>query len=159
MNRAYRFSLFISTFFYVGKFPAAPGTAGSFAALVLYVALFHFFTPFEYILLFAVIFITGIYTSGYVERTLGEQDPSFIVIDEVAGYILTMAGALLYPFSFINAIAGFVIFRFFDILKPFPVKYIDRKVKGGIGIMLDDIVAAIFSAIILRIFIYISKGM
>ena len=84
------------------------------------------------------------------EKILKQKDPGCIVIDEIAGYVVTMAGISL---SIYTIIAGFILFRFFDIIKPFPVKYFEKKFKGGPGIVLDDLIAGLLSAFVLRILI------
>lgn len=152
-------SILISTFFYTGYVPYGPGTAGTFISFILYLLFIHNLNPFIYLVFCFLLFILGVYFSSRAEKLFGVKDPSKVVIDEALGYFLTMTGAFFAPFSIINAIAGFLLFRFFDILKPYPIKYIDRNLSGGIGIMLDDVVAAIFSAILLRIIMVIILGL
>ncbi len=155
MKKQNKFNLpiFISTFFYAGFFPYAPGTAGSIAGFIIYAALLRLLNPYEYIVICLVIFAAGAYYSSKAEKLIGVKDPPSVVIDEVLGYFITMTGGFWAPFSFVYALAGLGLFRFFDILKPFPVRYIDKKIAGGLGIMLDDVAAGIFSAVILRVII------
>lgn len=157
-QKGFKLPLFISTFFYVGFFPYAPGTAGSIAGFVIYIVLLRLLNPYEYIIICLFIFIAGVYYSSKAEKLMGVKDPPFVVIDEVLGYFVTMMGGLWAPFSIVYALVGLGLFRLFDILKPFPVRYIDKKIAGGFGIMLDDVVAAIFSAIILRFIILLIVG-
>ncbi len=155
-----KFSLpiLISTFFYVGLFPYAPGTAGSIAGFIVYVLLMRLLNPYEYIIICLFVFVAGVHYSSRAEKLLKVKDPPPVVIDEVLGYFITMAGGFWLPFSILYAFAGLLLFRVFDILKPFPIRYVDEKMGSGLGIMLDDVVAAIFSAIILRFIILIAAG-
>ncbi len=154
--------ILISSFFYVGFFPFGPGTAGSVAAFLLYVLLLRFLNPFYYIVICLLIFISGVYVSSKAAKISGIADPPFVVIDEVLGYLTVMSGLLWMHFDFfhllIYAFCGLLLFRFFDILKPFPVGTIDKKIGGGFGIMLDDLAAAVFSLIILRFVIVVAAG-
>ncbi|MCL4428372.1 MAG: phosphatidylglycerophosphatase A [Deltaproteobacteria bacterium] len=154
--------IFISSFFYVGFFPFGPGTAGSFAAFLLYILALRFLNPLYYIALCLFIFIAGVYFSLKAEKISGILDPPFVVIDEALGYLAVMSGLLWNHFSFLHlfiyAFCGFILFRFFDILKPFPIGTIDKKVGGGLGIMLDDLAAAAFSLIVLRFIIIVIAG-
>ncbi len=155
-------SILISSFFYIGFFPYAPGTAGSVAAFLLYVLLLRLLNPLYYFALCLFIFILGIYFSSKAEKISGISDPPFVVIDEALGYLAVMSGFLWTSFSFLHsfiyAFCGLILFRFFDILKPFPIRIIDKKVRGGFGIMLDDLAAAVFSLIVLRFIIVVIAG-
>lgn len=157
-KREFNLAIFISTFFYAGLFPYAPGTVGSICGFVIYVFLFRYLNPYEYALACLFIFAVGVYYASESERLLGFKDPPQVVIDEVLGYLLTMAGGFYAGYSLVYALVGLGFFRFFDILKPFPVRYIDEKMTGGIGIMLDDVAAAVFSAIILMLVIAMVAG-
>ena len=154
--------IFAASFFYAGFFPYGPGTAGSVAAFLLYIFLLRFLNPFYYIVVCIVIFITGIYLSSKASKISGLDDPSFVVIDEVLGYLAVMSGLLWMRFDFFHilvySLLGLLLFRIFDISKPLFIGTIDKKIKGGIGIMLDDVAAAFFSVIILRIAIVIIAG-
>ncbi len=155
-QKGFNISIFISSFFYTGFFPYAPGTAGSVAAFLLYISILRFLNPYYYIALCAAIFIFGVYFSSGAEKISGIKDPSFVVIDETVGYLTVMIGVLWLPFSILYAVYGFILFRFFDILKPFPVRYVDKNVEGGLGVMLDDIVAALFAILVLRFVIILT---
>ena len=96
------------------------------------------------------VIVFAIWIADEAEKILKQKDPGCIVIDEIAGYVVTMVSI---PLSIYTIIAGFILFRFFDIIKPFPVKYFEKKFKGGPGIVLDDLVAGLLSAFVLKIFI------
>ena len=149
------FSKFIATFAGVGLFPIAPGTIGSIAGLgVLWAISIASSDSYQVILqlLFLIVFIPiGVIASSAYEKHFGKIDPKEVVVDEVVGIIITLFAL---PFTWINIIAGFILFRFFDIVKPFPIGKL-QNIKGGWGIMADDIAAGIVSAVILRIVINI----
>ena len=98
-----------------------------------------------------ILFAMGIASAA--EKIIKQRDPGQIVIDEIAGLMVTLAGL---PFNLKTALAGFIIFRVFDILKPFPIRMIDRSVGGGSGIVLDDVMAGIYGNLIIRLGIYIT---
>ena len=154
--------IFAASFFYAGFFPYGPGTAGSVAAFLLYIFLLRFLNPFYYIAVCIIIFVSGVYVSSKASKISGLDDPPFVVIDEVLGYLAVMSGLLWMHFDFfhilIYSLLGLLLFRIFDISKPFFIGTIDKKIKGGLGIMLDDVAAALFSLIILRIAIVIIAG-
>ncbi len=143
-------SVIISSLFYTGYIPLAPGTFGTLIALVFLMIFRIEGAVFYSFLLF--IFILGVYVSGKAEQALGERDSRHIVIDEFAGYMVSMAGV---PPQWKNLLIAFVLFRFFDILKPFPIRSIERRLNGGLAIMLDDIIAGLYSNILLRLLIVI----
>ncbi len=126
----------------------APGTFGTLAAVPIYIALVqtHILV---YSLLTIICTVSGIWICGVAADRLGEHDFGGIVWDEIAGLLITM---WFVSFSWQNLILGFVLFRFFDILKPWPIKWIDQKVSGGFGIMLDDVIAGLFAGGLLVIF-------
>lgn len=132
---------FLAFGFGSGLAPKAPGTFGTVAAIPIFVLLIQF--PFSvYLAFLAISLVTGIWICGESARRIGVHDHSGIVWDEIAGFLLTMA-----PFvpSVASVVAGFLAFRLFDIVKPWPISSLDRRVKGGLGIMLDDVVAALFA--------------
>ncbi len=141
---------FIAFGFGSGLLPKFPGTWGTLAAIPVYVLLDS--TPW-YVYLTATItaFILGVFASSKVASELGEHDYQGIVWDEVVGYLLTM---FLAPPEIIWIITGFVLFRIFDIWKPQPIRWVDNRVRGGLGIMLDDVLAAIPAWIIMQLFIW-----
>ena len=148
-------SKFIATFGGVGLFPIAPGTIGSIAGLgVLWAISFASSDSYQIFLqlLFLIIFIPiGVISSSAYEKHFGKIDPKEVVVDEVVGIMITLFAL---PFTWINIIVGFILFRFFDIVKPFPIGKL-QNIKGGWGIMADDIAAGIVSAAILRVLINI----
>ncbi|MGR9085515.1 MAG: phosphatidylglycerophosphatase A family protein [Gammaproteobacteria bacterium] len=133
--------LFLAFGFGSGLAKRAPGTLGTLAAVPLYLVLVHA-DSLVYSLLTILVTLSGIPICGRAADKLGVHDFSGIVWDEIAGYLITM---WLLPFSWQTALTGFVLFRIFDIVKPWPIKWIDQKVTGGLGIMLDDVVAAVFA--------------
>ena len=132
-------SYFIAFGFGSGLMPIAPGTWGTLAAMPVYLLLANSGWVF-YSVATCLAFILGVFVCGRVSRDLGVHDYSGIVWDEVVGYLLTM---FLAPPGFIWMCIGFVLFRVFDIWKPQPIGWVDLRVKGGWGIMLDDVLAAI----------------
>jgi len=123
----------------------APGTFGTLMAVPIYLALVQANTLI-YSIVTILCSIIGIYICGKAAEKLGEHDFGGIVWDEIAGYLVTM---WFVAFSWQNVVLGFLLFRVFDIVKPWPIKWIDQKVSGGVGIMLDDIVAGFIAAGIL----------
>lgn len=144
--------LFLATGFFVGTIPFAPGTFGSIIGLPVcfLISRLNIFLSLLGTLLF--IFF-AIWVAGAAVRILNKEDPGEIVIDEIAGLIVTFAGV---PFTVKTAIVGFVIFRAFDILKPFPIRTLEERVAGGPGVVLDDVMAGIYSNIILRLVIHLT---
>lgn len=138
---------FIAFGFGSGLMPKAPGTWGTVAAVPVYLLLMHC-NPIVYLILTALAFILGVWVSDKVSNELGVHDYKGIVWDEVVGYVLTMFMA---PQGFKWMLCGFILFRIFDIWKPQPIGYIDEKLKGGMGIMLDDVLAAIPAWIIMQL--------
>jgi len=124
-----------------GLAPKAPGTAGTLMAIPLYLLMTALSLPIYIAVCFAVSLV-GIYICGRSAQLLNTHDHPGIVWDEFAGFFITMIG---FAVTWQNVLFGFVLFRIFDILKPWPIKWIDKKVDGGLGIMLDDILAGIFA--------------
>lgn len=129
-----------------GLSPKAPGTAGTIVALLLYLPLSQLSLPL-YIVVTAVATLVGIWLCGVTSRDLGVHDHGGIVWDEFAGFWITMIAA---PAGWIWLVLGFILFRVLDILKPWPIKWVDSKIHGGIGIMLDDVLAGIMAALCLQ---------
>lgn len=132
-----------------GLLPKAPGTWGTIVAIPLWYLLSSLTLP-RYLLATLCLSIIGIWICEQSSKKLGVHDHPGIVWDEFCGYFVTM---IALPATWQWALAGFVLFRFFDIVKPWPIKWLDTKVKGGFGIMIDDIIAGIFSLAILQ-FLY-----
>lgn len=129
-----------------GAAPWAPGTFGTLAAVPLWYLLAQTSLP-VYLTLTLVAFVIGIWLCGRTSRDLGVHDHGGIVWDEFVGYWITMIAV---PVDWIWALLGFVLFRLFDIWKPWPIRPIDRHVHGGLGIMLDDVLAGAFAALVLQ---------
>ncbi|NOQ14202.1 MAG: phosphatidylglycerophosphatase A [Methyloprofundus sp.] len=125
----------------------APGTFGTLAAVPIYIALVQA-NSLIYAIVTIICSVAGIWICGIAADKLGEHDFGGIVWDEIAGFLITM---WFVAFSWQNLILGFVLFRIFDIFKPWPIKWIDQKVSGGFGIMLDDIIAGLFAGAVLVI--------
>jgi phosphatidylglycerophosphatase A len=133
--------------FGTGLSPKAPGTMGTLAAVPLVLAMAQL-SSFGYALVTLICILVGIVFCNSASKALNIHDHPGIVWDEIAGFMLTM---IYIPITWQTLLVGFVLFRLFDIFKPWPIRYFDRHVHGGLGIMLDDLVAAIFSNLILRI--------
>ena len=129
-----------------GAAPKAPGTFGTLAAVPLWLLLAQTSMT-VYLLLVLAAFVIGIWMCGRTSRDLGVHDHGGIVWDEFVGFWITMIAV---PVDWIWAVAGFILFRLFDILKPWPIGPVDRKVHGGLGIMLDDVLAGIMAALVLQ---------
>ena len=143
--------LFVATGFFIGRIPVASGTFGSLIGLPLCFLLsrLNFLQSLVVILAF-ILFAIGIASAA--EKILKLKDPGQIVIDEIAGLMVALAGL---PFNLKTVLAGFIVFRVFDILKPFPIRILDTRVGGGSGVVLDDVLAGIYSNLVVRIGIYI----
>jgi phosphatidylglycerophosphatase A len=134
-----------------GYFPKAPGTMGTVVGVLLYLLLYKL-DMFNYLALVTLLFVFGIWICGETARELKVHDHPAIVWDEIVGYLVTMAYA---PPGWTWLVLGFVLFRLFDIFKPWPINLLDKRLKGGLGIMLDDLLAGIFSLTLLNIIAYI----
>jgi phosphatidylglycerophosphatase A len=136
----------IATLSFIGYIPVAPGTFGTLAALILYIFLKPSLSV--QVLLLCFIIPIGTVSAHRAEKALDAKDSRHIVIDEFCGYFCSL---LFMPFSITYAIAAFFLFRIFDILKPFPIRRMEVVFQGGIGVMADDIMAAVYTNIILQI--------
>ncbi|MGE5624075.1 MAG: phosphatidylglycerophosphatase A [Bacillota bacterium] len=145
---------FLAYGFGAGLSPRAPGTMGTLAAVPLYLLL-TWLGPWIYAAGLIVALVAGVFICGYTAEQLETDDPGPVVWDEVAGYLLTMLGL---PFGAVWMLAGFALFRLFDIWKPWPIRWLDRRIKGGLGIMLDDAVAAVFAGLLLHVTAYFLKA-
>ena len=143
--------IFLATGFFSGRIPFAPGTFGTIAAIPFAWVLWMIPLPFHGIYLVGLI-LAAIYVSDRAEKILGKKDPGCIVIDEIAGYVVALSWT---PVQVSTLAAGFFIFRFFDIVKPGPVRYFEKNFSGGAGVVLDDIMAGLLSAAVLKI-LYLS---
>jgi phosphatidylglycerophosphatase A len=136
----------LATGFYTGYLPKAPGTWGTLVALPLHFLLIQL-SPAGYALSLVIFIILAILIAGSAEKIVDRKDPGIIVIDEIAGMLVAMIGAPNNPWIWLLA---FLLFRFFDILKPFPISWVDRRVQGGVGIVLDDLLAGLYTLIIIQ---------
>ena len=130
-----------------GLSPFAPGTAGTLVGIPIYFLLSMLSRPL-YLLTAAAFFFFAVYVAQEAEKLYGAHDPSCIVIDEIAGFLVVMACISPSPFT---VAAGFALFRIFDIAKPFPIRLLEQRLPGGYGVVGDDIMAGIYGNIILQI--------
>ncbi|MDF1591317.1 MAG: phosphatidylglycerophosphatase A [Desulfobacterales bacterium] len=152
MNLREKGVLFLSSGGYLGNIPFAPGTFGSLLGLPLCFLLskVNLWVSFLFIVIFVAL---AVWVCSKAQRLIQEKDPGCIVIDEISGMVLSLAGI---PFNPISAAAGFIVFRLLDIFKPFPIRAIEKKISGGMGIVLDDVAAGIISNMILRVVFFLS---
>ncbi len=136
--------------FGTGLSPVAPGTVGTLLGIAVYLALVPF-GPVLYVLFVVGLFLAGCWACGQTAAILKVPDHPGIVIDEIVGYLVTM---LFVPLTWYWVLAGFFLFRVFDIWKPWPVSLADRKVTGGFGIMLDDLLAALYALLCLHAMVW-----
>ena len=137
----------IATGCYTGKLPKAPGTWGSLAAFVPWLFIRGLSLPL-YLAVVAALFVIGFFAAGAAEKIMDRPDPGCIVIDEIVGMLITLT---LVPAHSAAWLLAFILFRLFDILKPFPVSWLDRHIHGGMGIMLDDVMAGVYALVCLQI--------
>ena len=143
------FVLLFATGLGTGYSPIAPGTMGTLVAVPAFLLLSSIPFPLYELTLFAFFFLAT-WLSDNAERYFGKKDDGRIVIDEVMGFFLTM---LWIPGTVLTVVIGFFLFRFFDIFKPFPIRHVERKCKGGWGVVLDDVLAGIYANIALHIIV------
>lgn len=143
--------IFIATGCYSGYLPKAPGTWGSLVGLLLFYLLHNLSLP-VYLAVTAGLFVVGSFAAGEMEKILDNRDPGVVVIDEIVGMLITMIAVPATPLAMV---LGFILFRIFDIAKPFPVNFFDQRFHGGLGIMLDDVVAGIYALIILQFVLFL----
>jgi phosphatidylglycerophosphatase A len=150
-----RLAVFIATFVYTGLFPFAPGTVGSLGGLVVYglIARLGAGVALESLAI-AVLYGVGVWAAAAAERHFGGVDPGPVVIDEVVGMLITL---FLVPVSVTGAIIGLLLFRVFDIVKPFPAGKLE-ELHGGFGVMSDDAMAGIYANLVLRVLWWLAPG-
>jgi phosphatidylglycerophosphatase A len=146
-----RLAVFVATVGYCGYFPIAPGTVGSAAGLVFYLLVWWSESPLVEAGLIACVFSVGAWAGTRAERYFGGIDPGPVVIDEVLGMLITLA---FIPVGWSAALAGFFLFRIFDIVKPYPADRLER-LHGGVGVMADDAMAAVYANVSLRLLIWL----
>jgi phosphatidylglycerophosphatase A len=145
--------IFLATGAWVGKIPFAPGTFGTVLGLPI-CWLLSGLNDFYAAVITVVFIFAAIVIAHRAEILLGAKDPGCIVIDEIAGMFVALLGL---PFNTFTALAGFAIFRSLDIAKPFPIRQLDQRIKGGVGIVLDDVAAGIATNLILRMLLTLIK--
>lgn len=132
-----------------GYFPFAPGTVGSAAGIVLYLATRHLDASLH-VAIFAVVFVVGTWASGVAARHFKRDDPGHVVIDEVAGQLVTL---MLLDVGYTGAIIGFFVFRVMDIIKPWPANRLEA-LHGGLGVMADDVMAGVYGWVLMAVLVY-----
>ena len=155
-----KISFFISTLFYFGYFPKAPGTIGSFVSLPVIFFICNKFGLQGLILTIIISFVISLFCIKEVLKYT-KHDPSFVVIDEFVGQSVTfllIADTLKNNTSLVPYIIGFILFRIFDVIKPFPVDYADKKIKNALGVVLDDVFAGFYATIVLYSIMILLKG-
>ncbi|MFH0798603.1 MAG: phosphatidylglycerophosphatase A [Pseudomonadota bacterium] len=146
-----RIITFFATGCYAGNIPVAPGTWGTVVGLALYWLIRTLPAP-AYGATVVAFIAFAVWISDQASRIFGEEDPQQVVIDEIAGILVTLA--FLHP-SLKVAMAGFVLFRLFDITKPPPIRWIERRFAGGLGIVFDDVAAGVYANIMLRLLVFL----
>jgi phosphatidylglycerophosphatase A len=144
-------ALALATCLGVGYVPFAPGTAGSLAGLVLWALLPHSIQIQSAVIV--VLFAGGAWASGLAERHFRTTDPPAVVIDEVMGMLVTL---FMNQVGWLGAIGAFCLFRFFDVIKPYPADRLER-LAGGLGVMADDLMAAIYANVVLRVLLALGR--
>jgi len=145
------FILILATGFGVGYAPIAPGTVGTLIAVPIYYFLSNISSPVYEITLVGFFFLS-VWISESAEIFFGKKDDRRIVIDEIMGFLITMVWV---PKTAILIVIGFFLFRFFDILKPFPIRRLEKGLKGGYGVVLDDVMAGVYANVVLQIILVI----
>jgi phosphatidylglycerophosphatase A len=141
----------ISLGFGSGLSPVMPGTVGTLFAWASFAVLNRYLTVLDWGLLIVVGFFAGISISGFTAKKLGIDDPSPVVWDEIVAFWLVLL--MVTPVTFKGQLWAFIVFRFFDMVKPPPIRYFDRRLKGGFGIMFDDLVAAFFTLLVIALWL------
>ena len=154
-DRGQRLRVLVATVLGVGRAPLAPGTWGSLPGLALAWALGAFLGPWSLAAALVLVAAAGTWAAEGAARHFGTPDPGPVVVDEVAGQMLTL---LFVPPTWQALLAGFLLFRFFDILKPFPARALER-LPGGAGIMADDLAAGIYGNLVLQAAIHFAPGL
>lgn len=146
-----RLAVFVATVGYSGYFPVAPGTVGSAAGLLVYALVGFFKSPLLDVGTIVTLFAAGVWAGTVAERYFGGIDPGPIVIDEVVGMLITL---LFVPVGWAGALLGFFLFRVFDVIKPYPAGRLEQ-LHGGLGVMADDAMAAVYANVTLRVVIWL----
>ena len=149
-----RFGLFVATCGYLGYVPVAPGTFGSAAGLLVYLGVRSWGSPGVEIASIALLLALGVWSGNLAEKHFGGVDPAPVILDEVVGMLITLA---LVPVNLYGAIAGFLLFRLFDVTKPWPANRLEA-LPGGLGVMADDAMAAVYGNLALRVLVALAPA-
>ena len=149
-----KITVFIAEGCGIGRLPKAPGTFGTFLGIPLAYGVSFLGWP-EAVIFTLLIIVFSIWIAHLAAKTLGKKDPGSVVIDEIAGMLVTLVGL---KFNWTVVVLGFILFRTLDIFKPFPIGWLDQNLSGGVGIVADDVAAGIISNIILRIGLLLIRG-
>lgn len=149
-----RLAVFVCSFGYIGFFPFAPGTVGSAAGVAVYLAAQYLAVPYLQLLLIVAFLAAGVILTRPCEEDLRCIDPGPVVIDEVMGMLITL---FMIPVGWGGILLGFLLFRALDVTKPFPARQLER-LHGGLGVMADDAMAAIYANLLLRGAYYLAPG-
>jgi len=149
-----RLGLFVATCGYLGYVPVAPGTFGSAAGLAVFAAVRWSGSPGVELAVIVLLLAVGVWSGNVAEEHFGGVDPAPVVLDEVAGMMITLA---LLPVNTYGAIAGFLVFRLFDVVKPWPANRLEA-LPGGLGVMADDAMAAVYGNLTMRILIAVAPA-
>ena len=144
-----RLGLFIATCGYLGYVPVAPGTFGSAAGLVVFAAVRWSGSPALELAVIILLFAVGVWSANAAERHFGGVDPAPVILDEVVGMLITLA---FLPVNITGAIVGFLLFRLFDVVKPWPANRLEA-VHGGLGVMADDAMAGVYGNVAMRLLV------
>ena len=144
-----RLGLFIATCGYLGYVPVAPGTFGSAAGLVVFAAVRWSGSPALELAVIILLFAVGVWSANAAERHFGGIDPAPVILDEVVGMLITLA---FLPVTITGAIVGFLLFRLFDVVKPWPANRLEA-VRGGLGVMADDAMAGVYGNVAMRLLV------
>ncbi len=149
-----RLGLFISTCGYLGYVPVAPGTFGSAAGLLVYAAVRWSGSSALELAVIVLLFAAGVWSSNLAEKHFGGVDPAPVILDEVVGMLITIA---LIPVNIPGAVVGFLLFRLFDVVKPWPANRLEA-LHGGLGIMADDAMAAVYGNVVMRLLVMLAPA-
>ena len=144
-----RLGLFIATCGYLGYVPVAPGTFGSAAGLVVFAAVRWSGSPALELAVIMLLFAVGVWSANAAERHFGGVDPAPVILDEVVGMLITLA---FLPVNVTGAVVGFLLFRLFDVVKPWPANRLEA-VHGGLGVMADDAMAGVYGNVAMRLLV------
>jgi phosphatidylglycerophosphatase A len=146
-----RLGLFIATCGYLGYVPVAPGTFGSAAGLVVFAAVRWSGSPALELAVIILLFAVGVWSANAAERHFGGVDPAPVILDEVVGMLITLA---FLPVNITGAVVGFLLFRLFDVVKPWPANRLEA-VRGGLGVMADDAMAGVYGNVAMRLLVVV----